>query len=29
MDIYDMEIISGVKVTHATLGKKNAGWQKE
>lgn len=29
MDIYDMEIISGVKVTHAMLEKKNGGWQKE
>lgn len=30
MDIYDMEIISGVKVTHATtLEEKNAGWQSE
>lgn len=29
MDIYDMEIISGVKVTHAMLEKRNVGWQKE
>jgi hypothetical protein len=29
LDIYDMEIISGVKVSHVILEEKSMGWQKE